>query len=136
MGARARPVPSLVIHGTADRTVAPANAIALLRQSMSANRLAAPDSCDHDPTHPTSSRRGQADGGHSYTCSRWIDFNSRLMHELIMVDGLGHAWSGGAAGGSYTDPRGPSATQAIWAFFAATAAPQARSAQGEVAPPG
>ena len=40
------------------------------------------------------------------------------MHELLMIDGLGHAWSGGAEGGSYTDPRGPSATEAIWTFFA------------------
>ena len=42
------------------------------------------------------------------------------MHELLKVDGLGHAWSGGAAGGSYTDPRGPDATEAIWRFFART----------------
>jgi poly(3-hydroxybutyrate) depolymerase len=39
-----------------------------------------------------------------------------------MIDGLGRAWSGGAAGGSHTDPRGPSATEAIWAFFATTSA--------------
>jgi len=39
------------------------------------------------------------------------------MHELLDIDGLGHAWSGGVAGGSYTDPRGPSATEAIWTFF-------------------
>jgi poly(3-hydroxybutyrate) depolymerase len=45
------------------------------------------------------------------------------MHELLQVDGLGHAWSGGAPGGSHTDPRGPDATEAIWRFFAqATAA--------------
>jgi poly(3-hydroxybutyrate) depolymerase len=39
------------------------------------------------------------------------------MHERLVVDGLGHAWSGGAPGGSYTDPRGPDATEAIWRFF-------------------
>jgi poly(3-hydroxybutyrate) depolymerase len=39
------------------------------------------------------------------------------MHELLKVDGLGHAWSGGAPGGSYTDPRGPDATEVIWRFF-------------------
>jgi poly(3-hydroxybutyrate) depolymerase len=115
-------VPSIVIHGTADRIVAPANAINVLRQSMAANHLAAPESCDHDVARPTSSRSGKVDGGHAYTQSRWTDGRGAPMHELLEVDGLGHAWSGGAAGGSYTDPRGPSATEAIWAFFALTAA--------------
>jgi poly(3-hydroxybutyrate) depolymerase len=38
--------------------------------------------------------------------------------ELWQVDGLAHAWSGGAAGGSYSDPHGPRATTAMWDFFA------------------
>jgi poly(hydroxyalkanoate) depolymerase family esterase len=122
MGSRTRPVPSIVIHGNADNTVAPANAIHVLRQSMTANHLAAPKTCDHDPEHPTSLWRGQIDRGHPYTQSRWIDKRGALMHELLVVDGLGHAWSGGAAGGSHTDPRGPCATKAIWEFFALTTA--------------
>jgi poly(hydroxyalkanoate) depolymerase family esterase len=122
MGPHARSVPSLVIHGSADRTVAPANAIHVLRQSMAANHLAAPETCDHDVEHPTSSWRGQTDGGHPYTQSRWMDTSGALTHELLMIEGLGHAWSGGAAGGSHTDPRGPGAAEAIWAFFATTSA--------------
>ena len=60
---------------------------------------------------------GGVDGGHAYTRSQWTDRRGVLMHELLEVDGLGHAWSGGAPGGSYTDPRGPDATEAIWRFF-------------------
>jgi poly(hydroxyalkanoate) depolymerase family esterase len=118
LGDLARPVPSLVVHGSADRTVAPVNADQVLRQSMIANRLAAPEAGELDPSRPSSTSRGQVNGGHAYRRSRWVDRRGALMHELLEVDGLGHAWSGGAPGGSYTDPRGPDATEAIWRFFA------------------
>lgn len=117
MGDDARPVPSLVIHGTADRTVAPENGRLILAQLMEANTLAAPVACQHDPGRPSSSQRVRAEGGLHYTHDRWEDAHGALMHEAIEVDGLGHAWSGGVPGGSYTDPRGPSASEAIWAFF-------------------
>ena len=121
MGEHSRPVPSIVIHGNADRTVAPANATQVLRQWMTANHLAAPETCDHDVARPSTTWRAQVSGGHTYTRSRWINERGALMHELLEVEGLGHAWSGGAAGGSYSDPRGPSATDAIWTFFAQVA---------------
>lgn len=38
----------------------------------------------------------------------------------VLVDGLGHAWSGGASGASATDPRGPDATGMMWSFFSAS----------------
>jgi poly(hydroxyalkanoate) depolymerase family esterase len=121
MGSHARPVPSLVIHGSADRTVAPANALAVLRQSMVANTLASEDAGEHDPERPTRTWRGEVEGGLAYTQSQWVDSRGALVHELLVVDGLGHGWSGGAPGGSYADSRGPSASEAIWAFFAQSA---------------
>ena len=124
MGDRARPVPSIVIHGTADDRVAPVNADQVLAQSITANNLAAPATCDLDIARPTSTSRGQVDGGHAYTRCQWTDRRGVLMHELLRVDGLGHAWSGGAPGGSYTDPRGPDATEAICQFFVQTTADQ------------
>jgi poly(3-hydroxybutyrate) depolymerase len=86
---------------------------------MTANALAAPERSDlgFDPARPASTSRGRVDGGHAFTRSEWTDGRGVVMHELIEVDGLGHAWSGGAPGGSYTDPRGPDATDAIWRFF-------------------
>ena len=117
MGEHARVLPSLVIHGTADRTVAPDNAQRILAQLMHANHLAAPQTCQHDPARPSDSQQGRADGGLPYTKKRWMDTHGALVHESIEVHGLEHAWSGGVPGGSYTDPRGPSASEAIWAFF-------------------
>lgn len=125
MGDLARPVASMVVHGSADPTVAPVNADHVLQQSMTANRLAAPETCgDLDIARPTTTSRGQVNDGHAYTSSQWTGRHDALMHEVLKVDGLGHAWSGGARGGSYTDPRGPDATAAIWRFFAQATADQ------------
>jgi hypothetical protein len=124
MGDFARPVPCMVVHGSADPIVAPVNADQVLQQSMTANRLAAPETCDLDFARPTTTSRGQVDGGHAYTRCRWTDRRGALMHKLLKVDGLGHAWSGGVPGGSRTDPRGPDATEAIWRFFSRATADQ------------
>jgi poly(hydroxyalkanoate) depolymerase family esterase len=130
MGEHARPIPSLVIHGTADRTVAPENRPRILAQLMHANHLAAPETCRHDPSRPSVSRHARADGGLRYTHAQWVDTHGALMHESIEVQDLGHAWSGGVPGGSYTDPRGPSASEAVWAFFSqAGSAPRPTAAR-------
>lgn len=129
MGEHARPVPTLVIHGTADRTVAPENARRILAQMMHANHLAAPETCQHDQARPSASQHARASGGLRYTHHQWVDTRGAVMHESIEVQDLGHAWSGGVHGGSYTDPGGPSASEAVWAFFAkAGQAPSSRQA--------
>lgn len=35
----------------------------------------------------------------------------------VMIDSMGHAWSGGNSTGSYTDLLGPNASQMMWDFF-------------------
>ena len=122
MGAAARVVPALVIHGTADGTVAPVNAEHAVRQWMATNRRAAGGAYDPDFDRPDALVREDGAGGRPFTRRTWLDDAGRLVQEQIEVEGLGHAWSGGAAGGSYTDPRGPSAADAIHAFFAAVSA--------------
>jgi poly(hydroxyalkanoate) depolymerase family esterase len=112
-----RPVPSIVIHGTADPTVAPVNADQVLQQSIAASRRCAPHTHYLDPGRPTTTTRHQEDGGHPYTRRRWATRDGTVAHELLTVDGLGHAWSGGTAGAPHTDPRGPDATEAVWRFF-------------------
>ena len=109
VGDLARPVPSLVIHGSDDRTVAPVNGDQVLAQTMATT---------FDPARPTTTSRGRVEGGHAYEHSQWAGGGGHVMHERLKVEGMGHAWSGGAPGGSYCDPRGPDATAAIWSFFA------------------
>ena len=61
-----------------------------------------------------------------YTVSRWNDGRGSLVQEYWRVTGLEHAWSGGSAAGSYSDPRGPDATSAMWALFTHHAAREQR----------
>jgi poly(hydroxyalkanoate) depolymerase family esterase len=47
------------------------------------------------------------------------DYRNRgqIVATLCIVNGLGHAWSGGASGLSYSDPKGPDASRMAWAFM-------------------
>ena len=61
---------------------------------------------------------GQVPNGRSYTKYVYKDSsNNSVVMEKYMVDGMGHAWSGGNSAGSYTDPQGPKASQIMWEFF-------------------
>jgi poly(hydroxyalkanoate) depolymerase family esterase len=56
------------------------------------------------------------------TAREWTLINSRIpggtaQVEEHLVDGVGHAWSGGSPDGTYTDPKGPDATAMIVEFF-------------------
>jgi len=42
----------------------------------------------------------------------------RTLATWVQVQGLGHAWSGGAAREPFSDPQGPDASKLIWAFAA------------------
>jgi poly(hydroxyalkanoate) depolymerase family esterase len=95
----------IVFHGTADTTVHPSNAgriVAGLRGSDGRSGLT-----EH-----------RASGGiRSY--SRLVaerEDGTRTV-ECWMIEGAQHAWSGGHAAGSYTDPRGPDASAAMVRFF-------------------
>ncbi|MEA2384513.1 MAG: hypothetical protein QOH72_4484 [Solirubrobacteraceae bacterium] len=122
MGTAARVVPALVIHGTADATVAPVNGEHAVRQWMATNRSAAHGAYDPDFDRPDAVVRDDGAGGMPFTRRTWLDADGLVVQEQIEIEGLGHAWSGGAAGGSYTDPRGPSAADAIFDFFARVSA--------------
>jgi poly(3-hydroxybutyrate) depolymerase len=43
---------------------------------------------------------------------------ARTVATLVGIESLGHAWSGGAASGAFSDARGPDASRMVWAFAA------------------
>lgn len=102
---RGRAVPTIVFHGDRDTTVNPANADAVLAQSRPAEMLGRVVT------------RGQVPGGYRYEVIAHVNDRGVPLLEQWVVHGAGHAWSGGSAAGSFTDPKGPDATAAMWHFF-------------------
>lgn len=98
--------PLLVIHGTADHVVASSNGAEAAR--LWAARAGA------QPSTPRTVQRGAR---YAATITDYR-LRGRLVATLCEVSGLGHAWSGGAAGWAYSDPKGPDASRMIWAFMA------------------
>jgi len=96
--------PLLVIHGAADRVVSAHNAEAAAQQwATAAGALA------------IAPRRVQRGKRHAM---RVTDFKRRghTAATLVEVEGLGHAWSGGAASAPFSDAQGPDASRLAWAF--------------------
>lgn len=114
MGAEARRIPVLVIQGAADKLVNPANMGVLVTQWLTTNGygegLRLPDGKNGagSATYAT---------GNSISGSLLRDAHGRISVESWLIQGLGHAWSGGSAAGTYTDPAAPDATAIIREFL-------------------
>ena len=107
-------VPLIVFHGDADRTVAPSNGEALVRQMLGAASALPPESASSET----------AGGGRRYTRSVYTTSLGDPLVEYWQLHGAGHAWSGGSASGSYTDPQGPDASAEMVRFFQQVAMPE------------
>ena len=120
MDSFARVVPTIVFHGTSDKTVALTNGDQAVQQWMATNKLASHNTYCVDFARPTSVTTGRVDvpGGYSYITATWDDEHDEAVQVYWKVSGMGHAWSGGNPAGSYTDPRGPDASLAMYNFFA------------------
>jgi poly(hydroxyalkanoate) depolymerase family esterase len=95
----------IVFHGTADTTVHPSNAERII--------------AGHGGSQGRTSRSEYGPSSETRAYSRLVAERGDGTHgmECWMIDGAQHAWSGGSSGGSYTDPRGPSASKAMVRFF-------------------
>ena len=121
------PLPDLlVIQGTADPVVARSNG-ASAAQHWAAHAQAAVKA-----SQPRTIQRGKR---RSATLTDYR-VGARIAATLCEIDGLGHAWSGGAPGLPYSDPTGPDASRMVWAFaarqFALGLMPVARTSTGSI----
>jgi poly(hydroxyalkanoate) depolymerase family esterase len=117
MGRFARVVPTIVFHGSRDHVVPAINGDLVVQQWMHTNFIASHEGYNADFRHPSRVTPGQVPGGRAYTVYAWNDSDGNEIQQYWKVDRMGHAWSGGHASGSYTDPKGPSASQAMYRFF-------------------
>ena len=96
----------LVIHGAMDHVVAPGN-----------GREAAMRWGERVGAKAGKPRTVQRGARYAATVTDYRK-SGRLVATLCEVDRLGHAWSGGAAGQAFSDPKGPDASRMIWSFVA------------------
>ncbi len=104
--AAATGIPTIVFHGDRDHTVAAANGDAIVAHQTSVGGAAA--STQHS---------GVVHGGRRYVRTTYADASGRTKVEDWRVHGGGHAWMGGSATGTYTDPQGPDASAEMVRFF-------------------
>lgn len=99
-------VRTILFHGTADRTVHPSNGDGIANRARNAG--------------PAQSLEVSVTGtiaGRSYSKDISSNAYGITLVEHWKVEGQGHAWSGGQAGGSFTDPQGPDASAEMVRFF-------------------
>ncbi len=121
--------PMIIFQGTMDGTVDSGNARRIADQwlathagsadagavgagSVGAGSVGKPRIRTIDPARPATSRTRRG-----YQVTRWALPRGRGGLEVWMVAGLGHAWSGGSSGQSFSDPRGPRASTTMWRFL-------------------
>lgn len=103
---RTYPVRRIIFQGEADTTVHPSNAAMIVAAAVGSDAV------------PTKIGKRTV-RGRGYARSDFSGSDGAVMLELWMIEGSGHAWSGGRVAGSYTDCKGPDASVQMIRFFMA-----------------
>ncbi len=109
-GQAASPMPTIVFHGSADRTVHPDNGDNVTEAALAALNASG---LALEKIEQTVSTKGER----AAQRTTYRDASGKPFAEHWSVQAAPHAWSGGDAKGSYTDPDGPSASEAMLGFF-------------------
>jgi poly(hydroxyalkanoate) depolymerase family esterase len=104
-------VPTLVIQGGADATVNPLNSTQIVEQLCALADKLSPD----EPALSPTAERLMDSGGRSLRQRDYKRGNEVLVRSIV-IEELGHAWSGGDSLYEYHDGDGPDASQLIAEF--------------------
>ena len=116
MGRFACVVPTIVFHGTEDPVSWPIYGKQVVQQWMETDFIASHGTYHADFNHPSSTMKGTVPAGHTYTLYKWNGTNGTEVEEYWLINGMGHAWSGGNPY-NFTDLQGPGASLAMYTFF-------------------
>ncbi len=108
-------VPTIVFHGDQDQTVHPRNGEEVIAAAL--RSVPRPGQSHAFAAGSPRVEHGVSARGRRYTRSTHHSEKGVAVAEHWLVHGAGHAWSGGRAGGSYTDANGPDATGEMLRFF-------------------
>ena len=121
-------VPLIMFHGDRDHTVQSSNGEEIVRQA----EVAYAARHGGDPLTITA-EQGTSPGGRRYSRTLHARGTGEVQLESWTLHGAGHAWSGGDAGGSYTDAKGPDASREMVRFFLSLAPVGAREGRSPTA---
>jgi poly(hydroxyalkanoate) depolymerase family esterase len=123
MNSRARVMPVIVFHGDNDHTVDYRCGQQALHQWLATDNLvlryAHKRPIPSDPSHVS---QGGVPAGYAYTVLSYASSPGCPLAQIWTIHDMGHFWSGGSpepGSKRFTDPEGPSAADASWAFFSA-----------------
>jgi len=107
-------MPTIVFHGSADKTVNPDNGEQVTQAALAAIKSAG---ISLEKVQQTEGSPGAQSGRRNTTRTIYRAADGKPFVEHWVIGSGPHAWSGGDAAGSFTDPHGPSASQAMVKFF-------------------
>lgn len=121
MGPRARVMPVIVFHGSSDGRIPYACGRQAIAQWLDTDALVvAHGGRTRPPFAAQNVTSGRVNRGRRYTVVTYTERSRCALAQFWTIRGMGHFWSGGSAAPAslrFSDPRGPSASRASWAFF-------------------
>jgi poly(3-hydroxybutyrate) depolymerase len=105
-------VPAIVIHGGADDAVNPRNA-----EPIVALHLALAGLWGGSDAPPLATAESRFEAGGRSVLQRDYATGTTLLVRSLLVEGLGHAWSGGDPQLAFNDSAGPDASRVILEFL-------------------
>lgn len=113
MGDRASPIPTMVIHGTADESFPFVHYEQNVEQAIHTNNLVLDgEPIDEEPTQTEE----LSNDAFEYRIEEYHAGDRGSLVEGLVIEEMGHAWAGGYAD-VFHEPDAPDAASHIWAFF-------------------